>query len=46
MAALARLLREFLRLSQVVVMTAVGSIRGNLGFAGLSVVLAFVVWMF
>ena len=27
-------------------MTAVGSVRGNLGFAGLSVVLAFVVWMF
>jgi YbbR domain-containing protein len=42
---LARLLREFLRLSQAVVMTVVGSIRRNLGLAVLSVALAFGVWM-
>ena len=46
MAALARLLREFLRVSQAVVMTAVGSVRHNLGLAAGSVLVAFVVWMF
>ena len=46
MAALARLLREFLRLSQAVVATTVLSVRRNLGLAVLSVALAFGVWMF
>jgi len=45
-AALARLLREFLRLSQAVVATTVRSVRRNLGLAILSVALAFGVWMF
>jgi YbbR domain-containing protein len=44
-AALARLLREFLRLSQTVVATTVGSLRHNLGLAVLSVGLAFGVWL-
>ena len=44
-AALARLLREFLRVSQAVVMTAAGSVRHNLLLAVGSVGLAFVVWM-
>jgi YbbR domain-containing protein len=45
-AALARLLQEFLRLSQTVVVTAVGSVRHNFLLAVLAVGLAFVVWMF
>jgi YbbR domain-containing protein len=45
-AALARLLREFLRISRAVIGAAVGSVRGNLGLAVLSVALAFGVWMF
>ncbi|KPK21183.1 MAG: hypothetical protein AMJ76_03320 [Dehalococcoidia bacterium SM23_28_1] len=43
---MARLLRQFLRLSQAVVVAAVGSVRHNLGLAVLSVALAFGVWMF
>ena len=46
MAALARLLREFFRVAGVVIGAAVGSVRGNLGLAVLSVALAFGVWMF
>jgi YbbR domain-containing protein len=45
-AALARLLREFFRVSRAVIGTVVGSVRGNLGLAVLSVALAFGVWMF
>jgi YbbR domain-containing protein len=45
-AALTRLLREFLRVSRVVVLTAVGSVRHNFGLAVLSVALAFGVWLF
>jgi YbbR domain-containing protein len=43
---LARLLREFFRISGAVIGAAVGSVRGNLGLAVLSVALAFGVWMF
>ena len=42
---MARLLREFLRLSQTVFATTVGSLRHNLGLAVLSVGLAFGVWL-
>jgi YbbR domain-containing protein len=45
-AALARLLREFFRVSRVVIGAAVGSVRGNFGLAVLSVALAFGVWLF
>jgi YbbR domain-containing protein len=45
-AALTRLLREFLRVSRVVVLTGVGSVRHNFGLAVLSVALAFGVWLF
>jgi YbbR domain-containing protein len=43
---LTRLLREFFRVSRAVIAVAVGSVRGNLGLAALSVALAFGVWMF
>jgi YbbR domain-containing protein len=43
---LARLLREFFRISRAAIAAAVGSVRGNLGLAVLSVALAFGVWMF
>jgi YbbR domain-containing protein len=43
---LARLLREFFRIARTVIGAAVGSVRGNLGLAVLSVALAFGVWMF
>ena len=46
MAGLTRLLREFLRVSRAVVLTAVGSVRHNFGLAVLSVALAFGVWLF
>jgi len=42
---LARLVREFLRLSQTVFAATVGSLRHNLGLAVLSVGLAFGVWL-
>lgn len=45
MAALARLLREFFRVSRAVIAAAAGSVRGNFGLAVLSVALAFGVWM-
>jgi YbbR domain-containing protein len=44
-AALARLLREFFRVSRAVIAAAAGSVRGNFGLAVLSVALAFGVWM-
>jgi YbbR domain-containing protein len=40
------LLREFFRISRAAIAAAVGSVRGNLGLAVLSVALAFGVWMF
>ena len=45
MATLARLLREFFRVSRAVIAAAAGSVRGNFGLAVLSVALAFGVWM-
>lgn len=45
MAVLARLLREFFRVSRAVIAAAAGSVRGNFGLAVLSVALAFGVWM-
>jgi YbbR domain-containing protein len=45
-AALTHLLREFFRVSRALIATTVESVRGNLGLAVLSVVLAFGVWMF
>ena len=45
MAALARLLREFFRVSRAVIAATAGSVRGNFGLAVLSVALAFGVWM-
>jgi YbbR domain-containing protein len=45
-AALARLLREFFRVSRAAIAATVGSVRGNFGLAVLSVALAFGVWMF
>ncbi len=42
---MARLVREFLRLSQTVFAATVGSLRHNLGLAVLSVGLAFGVWL-
>jgi YbbR domain-containing protein len=41
-----RLLREFLRVSRVVVLTTFGSVRHNFGLAVLSVALAFGIWLF
>ncbi len=42
---MARLLREFFRVSRAVIAAAAGSVRGNFGLAVLSVALAFGVWM-
>ena len=42
---MARLLREFFRISRAAIGAAVGSVRGNLGLAVVSVGLAFVMWM-
>jgi YbbR domain-containing protein len=41
-----RLLREFLRVSRVVVLATFGSVRHNFGLAVLSVALAFGIWLF